>query len=356
MPRSRWTTASCCAPTCFVRSATDKYPVILTYGPYAKGLAFQEGYKHAWERVTKSAPEVLQGSSNKYQVWELADPEKWVPDGYACVRVDSRGAGRSPGFIDIWSPREARDIYNCVEWAGTQSWSTGKVGMNGISYYATNQWQVAALNPPHLAALCIWEGFSDYYRELARHGGILSAFTDTWYNRQVVRVQHGTGDSGPKSRVTGEPVAGPQTLPPDELAKNRADSGEEILQRHLMDDFYRERLVDFDKIEVPLLSAGNWGGQGLHPRGNFEGFIRAGSRQKWLEVHGDTHFTHFYSNYGMATAEAIPRPFPQGRGHGLGQAAARLAQRPKARREIRAARRERMAARAHAMDQVFPAA
>ena len=74
-----------------------KYPVLLSYGPYAKGLSFQEGYKSAWERLTKAAPEVLQGSSNKYQNWELVDPEKWVPDGYICLRIDSRGAGRSPG-------------------------------------------------------------------------------------------------------------------------------------------------------------------------------------------------------------------------------------------------------------------
>ena len=51
-----------------------KVPVILSYGPYAKGLSFQEGYKSQWSRVTKSAPEVLQGSSNKYQNWELVDP------------------------------------------------------------------------------------------------------------------------------------------------------------------------------------------------------------------------------------------------------------------------------------------
>src|ERR1700710_3340918 len=38
---------------------------------------------------------------------------------------------------------------------------------------------------------------------------------------------------------------------------------------------------------------------GLHPRGNFEGFLRAGSKQKWLEVHGDTHFTLFYAKYGQ---------------------------------------------------------
>ena len=59
-------------------------------------------------------------------------------------------------------------------------------------------------------------------------------------------------------------------------------------------------MVAFGEIDAPLLSAGNWGGVGLHPRGNFEGYLRAGSAQKWLEVHGDTHFTHFYSNYGMA--------------------------------------------------------
>jgi uncharacterized protein len=290
----------------------ERYPVILSYGPYGKGLAFQDGYKANWDRLTKAAPKVLQGSSNRYQVWELVDPEKWVPDGYACVRVDSRGAGHSPGFIDIWSPREARDIYTCIEWAGTQPWSTGKVGMNGISYFATNQWQAAALRPPHLAALCVWEGFSDYYRELARHGGILSCFTDPWYKRQVVRVQHGMGDNGPKSRVTGEPVGGPDTLPPEGLAKNRADAGQEILQRPLMDDFYRERQVAFERIEVPLLSAGNWGGQGLHPRGNFEGFLRAGSFQKWLEVHGDTHFTHFYSNYGMGVQKRFLGRFLKG--------------------------------------------
>jgi uncharacterized protein len=41
------------------------YPVILSYGPYAKGLSFQEGYKGNWASLTKAAPEVLQGSSNK---------------------------------------------------------------------------------------------------------------------------------------------------------------------------------------------------------------------------------------------------------------------------------------------------
>jgi uncharacterized protein len=240
----------------------------------------------------------LKGSSNKYQNWELVDPEKWVPDGYICLRIDSRGAGRSPGVLDVWSPRETMDLYQCVEWAGLQPWSNGKVGINGISYYAMNQWTVGALRPPHLAALCIWEGSSDYYRELCRHGGILSDFLNSWHPRQVGNVQHGAGTRGAKSVVTGELVAGPDTVPESELVKRRADTPGEAKRRLLIDDYYTSRTADFAQIEAPLLSAGNWGGMGLHTRGNFEGYLRAGSKQKWLEVHGDTHFTHFYSDYG----------------------------------------------------------
>jgi predicted acyl esterase len=293
-----------------------RWPVIISSGPYAKGLSFQEGYPANWARLTKAAPEVLEGSSNLYQNWELVDPEKWVPDGYACLRVDSRGAGRSPGHIDCWSAREAHDLALCIEWAGEQGWSNGRVGVNGISYYAMNQWQVAPLRPKHLAALCLWEGSSDYYRELSRHGGILCDFLGSWYRRQVTSVQYGVGDNGARSLVTGETVAGPETLPEATLEANRADLDGEALRRPLIDDYYLARMPDFDRIDVPLLSCGNWGGQGLHTRGNFEGFQRAPSRQKWLEVHGDTHFTHFYSNYGIALQKRFFGHFLQDRNTG----------------------------------------
>ncbi len=303
----------------FRPGSEGSYPVILSYGPYAKGLSFQEGYKGNWSRLINAAPEVRVGSSNKYQNWELVDPEKWVPDGYACVRIDSRGAGSSPGIIDVWSPRETLDLYQCIEWAGTQSWSNGKVGINGISYYAMNQWTVGALKPSHLAALCIWEGSSDYYREACRQGGILSDFLNSWYPRQVASVQHGVGERGATSVVTGEPVAGPATLPEAELARYRADTPGEAKRRRLYDDYYAARTADFAQIEAPLLSAGNWGGMGLHTRGNFEGYLRAGSRQKWLEVHGDTHFTHFYSNYGETLQKRFFGHFLKGEDTGWAQ-------------------------------------
>ncbi|HEX3937842.1 MAG TPA: CocE/NonD family hydrolase [Xanthobacteraceae bacterium] len=278
--------------------AEGHYPVILSYGPYAKGLAFQDGYPSAWQRMIELHPDVAAGSSNLYQSWEVVDPEKWVPHDYACVRVDSRGAGCSPGFIDHFSPRETKDFYNCIEWAGVQPWSNGKVGLNGISYYGINQWHVASLQPPHLAAMCIWEGAADWYRDMTHHGGILSTFWENWYDMQVKTVQYGAGERGKRSRVHGELVCGPEILPEEQLAKNRSDFGADIAAHPLDDDYHRARSPVWSKVKVPLLSTANWGGQGLHPRGNFEGFVRAASKQKWLEAHGIEHWTHFYTDYG----------------------------------------------------------
>ncbi len=296
--------------------AEGRYPVILSYGPYAKGLAFQEGYPSAWQRMVSEHPDVAHGSTNQYQSWEVVDPEKWVPDGYACVRVDSRGAGRSPGFIDHFSPRETRDFHDCIEWAGVQGWSNGKVGLNGISYYGINQWQVASLSPPHLAAMCIWEGSADWYRDMTHHGGILSTFWANWYDMQVKTVQYGLGERGPRSRVTGALVCGDETLPEKELYRNRCDFGDDILAHPLDDEYHRERSAHWEKITVPFLSAANWGGQGLHPRGNFEGFVRAASKDKWLEAHGIEHWTHFYTDYGVGLQKRFFDHFLKGRDNG----------------------------------------
>jgi len=276
-----------------------RYPVILSYGPYAKGLAFQDGYADQWRLMTGQHPDVTAGSSNTHANWEVVDPEKWVPDGYVCVRVDSRGAGRSPGRLDPYSPRETQDLYECIEWAAAQPWSTGKVGLNGISYYAMNQWHVARLHPPHLAAMCVWEGAADFYRDGTHHGGILSSFWLNWYDKQVTVVQHGRGERGPRSAVTGEPVAGPETRTDAELAAARVPFGEDIRAHPLDGEFHRARSADWAQITVPLLTAANWGGHGLHTRGSFEGFTQAASRQKWLEVHGLEHWTHFYTDYGV---------------------------------------------------------
>ncbi|MGO4156995.1 CocE/NonD family hydrolase [Cupriavidus sp. YAF13] len=51
--------------------APGEYPVIMTYGPYGKGLSFQEGYKTPWDLMAARYPDALEASSNLYQAWEV---------------------------------------------------------------------------------------------------------------------------------------------------------------------------------------------------------------------------------------------------------------------------------------------
>jgi predicted acyl esterase len=291
-----------------------RYPVILGAGPYGKWLAFQdEVWGGQWKMLCRHEPEILRLSSNRYQNYEFADPERFVPDGYALVRVDVRGTGRSPGFMDLLSTRETRDLYECIEWAGQQPWSTGRVGLSGVSYLAMNQWQVAELQPPHLAAICVWEGCSDYYREFVRHGGILSLFGDLWFDKYVLPVQHGLGERGWRSSINGQWVSGPSTLKDEELAANRRDWRRDVRAARLATDpFWTSRRPDFSKITTPLLSAANWGGQGLHLRGNVEGFLAARSPQKWLNVHVFEHWTEYYTRTGIALQKRFLGHFLKG--------------------------------------------
>ena len=101
----------------------------MTYGPYGKWLHFEDLYTEQWRRMCEDHPDVPTGSTNKYQCWEVVDPEKWVPDGYV---VHSRRQPRR-------RPLARRDRHlvaargdgprACVEWAGVQPWSNGKVGI-----------------------------------------------------------------------------------------------------------------------------------------------------------------------------------------------------------------------------------
>ena len=275
------------------------HPVIFTYGPYGKGRPFQKYQAGSYQAMVAAHPDIAEGTSEAHQVFELVDPEKWVPDGYVCVRVDSRGAGRSPGYLDPLSERETRDLYECIEWAGIQPWSNGRVGLNGISYFSMNAWQAAALSPPHLAAVCLWEGATDWYRDVTYHGGIYSTFETFWYGAIAGGAQHGLGEQAGRNPITGQGVCGDETLSAEELAARRVDLVGNNKAHPLLDDYHRSRTPDWSRITVPLLSAGNWGGLGLHLRGNTRGYELAGSDEKWLTMHDETHFSLFYAEYGL---------------------------------------------------------
>jgi uncharacterized protein len=291
------------------------YPAIMSLGVYGKNLPFQDPpYTPLWDAMVENYPDVPRGSTNKYQAWEVADPEKWVPHGYAVVRVDARGAAKSEGRIDCFTRRESQDYAACIDWVGSQVWSNGKVGLSGISYYAITQWLVAGLQPKHLAAICVWEGASDWYRDACYHGGIHCTFVEQWFPVQAESVQHGIGSRGPRNSFNGTLVAGELQLSEEELAANRGNPGQEIREHSFDGEYYRNRSADFDAIEVPLLSAANWGGHGLHNRGNFAGYLRAASKQKWLEVHGLEHWTVYYTDEALKLQRRFFDYFLKGEG------------------------------------------
>lgn len=295
-----------------------KYPVLLSMGPYGKGLAFQDGYYTAWNQMIRDFPEIEEKSSNKYQSWEVADPEVWIPYGYALVRVDSRGAGCSPGIIKFRDERETQDLCEAIDWAGTQDWCNGKVGLCGISYFAVVQWNAASRDniPSHLAAICPWEGYTDYYRDCNYHGGIRNTWHMDWYRKQVRSVQYGLGKNGPVSRVTGDPVCGDVTLSDEELKANCLELDKALRDHPFDGDFYRERSADLHKIKVPFLSGVSWGGNCLHQRGGINPYYFAPIEDKWLEFHGLEHWTHFYTNYGCELQKRFFDYFLKGEDNG----------------------------------------
>jgi predicted acyl esterase len=279
----------------FRPDAPGRFPVVMAQGVYGKDVHFEDAFKMQWDQLIGTYPELCSnGSTGRYLRWETADPERWVPDGFVIIQVDSRGAGKSPGYLDPRSPREIVDYYDTIEWAAAQPWSNGKVGLLGISYYAVTQWRVATLRPPHLAAICPWEGYVDYYRDSTHHGGILSSgFANYWWPKQCLAVQHGNGESPHRDRLTGGLMNG-EPLSVASLTANRTDYPADILRHNLDSAWWRERTPLLERINVPVFSAGNWGGPGMHLRGNIEGFLGVASREKWLSLHVGKHWESFY--------------------------------------------------------------
>lgn len=181
-------------------------------------------------------------------------------------------------------------FFDVVEWAADQEWSSGKVGLLGVSYYAGSQWRVAARQPKGLAAMIPWEGMSDYYRDRCRHGGILSnGFISFWWNRQVVTNQYGRPNRkwGP-STIEGD-------LSQEELEQNRQDQTiDNVTYKYRDEDYYATKEFNLSDIKVPLLSVANWGGILLHLRGNVKGYMDAGSDVKYLRFITGRHDLPFY--------------------------------------------------------------
>lgn len=167
------------------RPAGDgQYPIIMNKGFYGK--SFYKGcICSAEDAAAKEEMEDRYFSGNpdglQYENHESVDSSVWVPKGYVCVRVDARGVGNSPGVQAPLSVQEAEDYYDAIEWAGTQRWSNGNIGLWGMSYLAMTQHNVASLQPPHLKAMIAQGTDADIYNEAIYGGGIFGEGFWSWW-------------------------------------------------------------------------------------------------------------------------------------------------------------------------------
>ncbi len=108
------------------------------------------------------------------------DPLKAAKKGYALVIQDARGRYTSEGEFYCFRD-EINDGYDTVEWAASQPWSSGKVGMYGASYVGATQWLTAVSSPPHLTAMVPNVTASNYHQGWTYQGGAFElGFNVSW--------------------------------------------------------------------------------------------------------------------------------------------------------------------------------
>lgn len=240
-------------------AGSEPVPVIVAWSPYGKSHG--------------SSPAVLGllgmlGLDNSLrsglEKFEGPDPAYWCAQGYAVCNPDPRGIAFSEGDSAMFGRQEGQDCHDLIEWLAERDWCTGKVAMSGTSYLAVAQWFTAAEQPPHLAAINPWEGFSDIYRDLVVRGGM--------------------PDIGFGERLQKQSYAG---------QNQREDILAEVEAHPLVDELWEDKTPRYDQITVPAYVVASYSNT-LHTAGTFRAWRRMASEDKWLRIHSTQEWPDYY--------------------------------------------------------------
>ncbi|WNV82960.1 CocE/NonD family hydrolase [Umezawaea sp. Da 62-37] len=263
------------------RPAGDgQYPVVMNKGFYGK--AFNHGAISNDEQAQEK--EVLEDrffSGNpdglQYENHESVDSSVWVPHGYVCIRVDSRGVGTSPGLQAPFSVQQSEDYFDAIEWAGTQPWSNGNIGLWGMSYLAMTQHMVAGLQPPHLKAMIALGTDADLYNEATYGGGLFGeGFWQWWWKI-----------------MSGHNFSGGQRPETDWMARLRATEFNDPQAYGTRGSVFMN--ADLARATTPVWIVGPQTGVTIHQLGSSETYIHstAASARRFDFV--DAWFPHSYA-------------------------------------------------------------
>lgn len=216
---------------------------------------------------------------------EAGDPEFYVRRGYVHVIGNLPGTGASTGEFDHMGPATIEAVYDAIVWASQQPWSTGRVGMVGMSYYGMIQQLVAALEPPGLAALFCPFSVTDQYRDTYYKGGIFGyAFLKGWavalrHARLRATFVEAVGEERFRELVE-EAKSDPELTRVPAVMEILEDVEDpvnrflaEMIVNPLLSAHYAPRNVDYEReITVPAYLGACWGIYGLHLPGAFRSF------------------------------------------------------------------------------------
>ncbi|CAE7772598.1 cocE [Symbiodinium necroappetens] len=250
--------------------------------------------------------------------WESPDPNFWVSAGYTLVNLNLPGYANSGGAARIISTKQGRDYREAIEWVGQQDWCTGSVGLLGVSYLAISQYFAAvegsAKEGSALKCMVPWEGLTDMYRDVACPGGVNgTGFLNFWWNTEVKEALN---------QSVAEFIANEGGIPPELISKHP-----------LMDQYWADKAVELERIDIPMLVCGSFSDHELHTRGSHRAFSRVSSEKKWLYTHRGGKWSEFYS----PSVQELVRDFMD---HFLKGQSNRFESLPPVRLEIRSSREE----------------
>lgn len=190
---------------------------------------------------------------------------------YVTVTASLRGTGASGGALNPWRPRTWQDGYEVIEnWIVKQPWSNGKVGIRGHSWTGLMGFLTAGTSPPSLKAVCVSGLIDDFYRGIARPGGVRNfGFPISWVNNDYrLDGPFGSGDAARKAR--GLDAAAYEAIvasrPPRDL---REDQLWMMLHEPLDGPNWQERglAAQASKIRAPMLVGHAWQDEQTGPSG-----------------------------------------------------------------------------------------
>ena len=236
----------------------EKVPAIVAWSPYGKRDGSAAAGTAGITKTTISENTKLEGP----------DPDYWCRQGYALINPDPRGVGKSEGTLQYWSHQEAEDTADLINWVGELRWCNGRVGMAGNSWLAISQWKAAAEKPKHLACIAPWEGSDDVYQQILMRGGI----PDTTFSTMFGMMLRG-------KNLTEDIVAN--------------------MKEHPMEDaFWRNKLADVEKIDIPVYATAGW--SHFHLPGSIRAFNRLKGEEKWLRIHREFEWPDQYAPDNLA--------------------------------------------------------